>query len=223
MHMALSRQMHNSVIVMEIDLPDDLPRWGQMCSWNPRCIHPPCFCTSLLTRSQWIVMIGNITNDPWKVILQYQGLEKGNHNSKYHINLDQMKKSIQVYHWLPRIISILAILFIGIYALFAYLNDQSAEQETGSYLFYLIPCFVFIILLIASWNWELTGGILFILIGFALSPLVFAYNYKMDELTSMSFGTAMSLAIPFIVVGILFILSFYMKKRDRRMTKGITD
>ena len=124
-----------------------------------------------------------------------------------------MNKSIKVFHWLPRIICIAAIFFVAVYSISSFASEHSG-QNMGGFLIHLIPTIVLILLLIAAWKWELTGGIIFILIGMAMSPLIFADIYKLNETVGKSLSVVMTLFIPFIIVGALFILSFYKKKRD---------
>ena len=87
-----------------------------------------------------------------------------------------MKKSIKVYHWLPRVIGILAILFISLFALDSFTAEISVWQQIIGFFIHLIPSFILLIFLIIAWKWEYTGGVIFILIGLVFSPIVFAIN-----------------------------------------------
>jgi hypothetical protein len=71
-----------------------------------------------------------------------------------------------------------------------------------------------IILLIIAWKWEFIGGIIFILIALGLSPFIFKHNYNMNHSVDFSLQTVFIIAMPFVVVGILFIVSHF-KKRNR--------
>jgi len=67
--------------------------------------------------------------------------------------------------WAPRL---LAILFIGLISLFAFDvfdSGTSVGEELLAFLIHLIPTYVLLALLIISWKWPLPGGILFILAG----------------------------------------------------------
>ena len=124
-----------------------------------------------------------------------------------------MKISTKVLHWLPRILCILAILFVSIFALDAFSPELSLWQQIGAFLIHLIPSFILLALLILAWKREFIGGIIFILIGLGLSPIVFSHNYRMNHSVVMSIGIILTITIPFAIVGILFIVSHYRKKK----------
>ncbi len=125
-----------------------------------------------------------------------------------------MKKSIKVFHWLPRIICILAILFVSLFAADAFAPGITLWQQLGAFIIHLIPSFILLVFLIVAWKWEYIGGIIFIIIGLGLSPFVFMHNYKMNQSISMSLGIIMSITVPFVIVGILFIISHLLKKKN---------
>lgn len=125
-----------------------------------------------------------------------------------------MRTSIKIFHWLPRIICILAILFISMFALDAFDPQKTIWQQIGHFLMHLVPSFILIILLIIAWKKELTGGIIFTIIGLGFSPLIFMHNYSMNQSIWMSSIAVLLTSIPFAVVGILFILSHRLKQRD---------
>ncbi len=124
-----------------------------------------------------------------------------------------MSKTIILF-WLPRIICILAILFVSLFALDAFQPNLSIWQQIGAFLMHLTPSFILTALLIIAWKWELIGGIMFTIIGLGLSPVVFTHNYNMNHSIQMSFGIIAAITVPFIVVGILFIMSYSYKKRQ---------
>ena len=125
----------------------------------------------------------------------------------------KLNSYIKIFHWTPRIMCILAILFISIFALDAFQADLTVWQQIGAFLMHLIPTFILIALLLVAWKWELIGGIIFIVIGLGFSPLVFIHNYGMNGSVWMSLGIIMSITIPFALVGVLFIISYSLKKK----------
>ena len=132
-----------------------------------------------------------------------------------------MKKSIKVFHWLPRIICLLAILFVSLFAADAFAPELTIWQQLGAFIIHLIPSFVLIAFLIVAWKWEYVGGIIFIIIGLGLSPLVFIHNYKMNHSIWMSLWIILLITIPFVIVGILFVVSHFLKKRELHKTTNI--
>ena len=124
-----------------------------------------------------------------------------------------MKQSIKIFHWLPRIICILAILFVSLFAVDAFAPGQTIWQQLGAFFIHLIPSFILLAILIIAWKWEYIGGIIFLLIGLGFSPWVFVNTYKINHSIWMSLGIIMTITIPFVIVGILFIVSHFHKKK----------
>jgi hypothetical protein len=130
-----------------------------------------------------------------------------------------MKTPIKVFHWLPRIICILAILFVSVFALDAFSPGLTIWQQLGGFVIHLIPSFVLLAFLIAAWKWELIGGIILAVIGLVMSPLVFLVNYNRNYFSvGRSLGIVLMITFPFIVVGILFIISHSLKKKNDTAT-----
>ncbi|MFH1120623.1 MAG: hypothetical protein V1775_12440 [Bacteroidota bacterium] len=125
-----------------------------------------------------------------------------------------MKASIRAFHWLPRILCILAILFISMFALDAFAPGLTIIQQIGGFLIHLIPSFILLALLLVAWKREYTGGIIFTIIGLGMSPLIFRHNYNMNHSIGMSLGIILMITFPFVVVGVLFILSYFLKKKN---------
>jgi hypothetical protein len=84
---------------------------------------------------------------------------------------------------------------------------------------HLIPSIILIILLLIAWKWEYAGGIIFMIIGIGLSPFIFMFNYRMNHSVWMSLGIIMAITIPFAIIGFLFILSHFLKKKNRTKDK----
>ena len=125
-----------------------------------------------------------------------------------------MNKRNQVFHWLPRIICILAILFISMFAADAFEHGLTIWQKLSAFLIHLIPSFVLLTFLIVAWKWEFIGGIIFTLIGLGFTPFVFMLNYNRNHSILDSFFTILGITFPFIVVGILFIVSHLLKRKN---------
>lgn len=123
-----------------------------------------------------------------------------------------MKTSIKVFHWLPRIICLLAILFVSLFAADAFAPELTIWQQLGAFIMHLIPSFILLGFLIVAWKWEYVGGLIFLIIGVALSPIVFMHNYNMNQSVWMSLGIILAITFPFIIVGVLFMVSHFLKK-----------
>jgi hypothetical protein len=125
-----------------------------------------------------------------------------------------MKNSSNVYYWIPRILCILAITFVSIFALDAFVPGLTVWQQIGGFLIHLIPSFVLIVILAVAWKWEYIGGIIFTLIGLIFSPYVFSMNYHRNHSIGMSLVIILLITIPFIIIGFLFIISQKKKKNN---------
>jgi hypothetical protein len=126
-----------------------------------------------------------------------------------------MKTSIRVFHWLPRIICILAILFVSLFAADAFASGLTIWQQLGGFLIQLIPSFILLAFLIVAWKWEFIGGIIFVVIGLVTSPLVFMLNHNRNQLSiGASLKNVLMITFPFIIVGVLFIISNSLKKKN---------
>lgn len=136
-------------------------------------------------------------------------------NTAYNVlKITVMKLSTKMLHWLPRIICIIAILFISLFALDAFNPDLSLWQQIVGFMMHLIPSFVLTLLLVLAWKRELIGGIIFTIIGLGFSPLIFIHNFKMNHSVWMSLSIISIITVPFTIVGILFIMSHYRKKKN---------
>ncbi len=104
--------------------------------------------------------------------------------------------------WIPRILIILFIIFISLFALDVFGEYQGLELLVALFI-HLLPAIVLIILLIVSWKYELVGGILLILIAiFAL----FFFNAKENP------AAIPILILPVLIIAVLFLISHYSKK-----------
>ncbi len=126
-----------------------------------------------------------------------------------------MRTSIKIIHWMPRILCILAILFISMFALDSFNNELSLWQKIAEFSMHLIPSFVVIVLLIVAWKWELPGGILMIVLAIGFSPLVYSMNHGMNHSVIMSLLIVLMINFPFVVTGVLFILSYFLKRKNK--------
>ena len=126
-----------------------------------------------------------------------------------------MKTSHKVIYWLPRIICILAILFASMFALDSFGPGRTIWQQLVAFFMHMIPSCVLIVILLVSWRWEMIGGIIFLVIGLGMSPLVFMLNHNRNHFSvGNSLLIVLAITFPFVVVGILFIVSHLLKKKN---------
>jgi len=125
-----------------------------------------------------------------------------------------MSKALKIIHWTPRILCIIAILFISLFASDAFGHGGGFWKELGDFIIHLIPSFILLVFLLIAWKWELIGGIVFSVIGLVMTPIVYSHNFAMNQNVGMSLIIIASITFPFIVIGVLFIISHYMKKKQ---------
>lgn len=96
-----------------------------------------------------------------------------------------MKKFI---YWLPRILAILLIIFISLFALDVF----TEPQWFLALLIHLIPSFLLIIVTAIAWQHESIGGLIFISLGLII--LIFS---RLE---------AIIVSLPVIIIGTLFLI-----------------
>lgn len=111
-----------------------------------------------------------------------------------------MKTKKKLLYWIPRILSIIAIIFISIFAF-----DEPLASL--GFLIHLLPSFILIIILIIAWKWEFIGGIIYIAIG-----IVFTIFFKTYE----DIIVFLLISLPWIIIGVLFILNSKKKIKKRK-------
>lgn len=105
----------------------------------------------------------------------------------------------RILYWLPRILGILAILFMMMFSLDCF--ENGGTDALLCLLMHNIPALIIVAVLVISWKWELIGGILFIL-GFIAGGIFFDGFGKNPA--------SLIVIAPFLLTGILFILYYYL-------------
>jgi hypothetical protein len=101
--------------------------------------------------------------------------------------------------WIPRVIAIIFILFMSIFALDVFSEDVVLIKKLLGFLIHLIPSFILITLLIISWNRPLAGGYIF---GFI--SILFTVHYS----TYKHLFMFLTFTVPLIIISILFFVSY---------------
>jgi len=111
----------------------------------------------------------------------------------------------KILFWLPRILMIVFILFISMFAFDSFDGDESLMRKIGGFLIHLIPTFILIALLVVSWKWEWIGGIAF----FALGIFYIVWAWGRFQLSAY-----FMIAGPLFVISILFFLNWFKAKKN---------
>jgi hypothetical protein len=109
--------------------------------------------------------------------------------------------------WLPRLLAILIIGLISLFALDVFESGLSLREEFLAFLIHLIPTFVLLALLFIAWKWPLSGGILFILAGGAY--FFFAGGQHLSAYLLVG-------GIP-ALIGLLFITEHFLDKKRQAL------
>lgn len=108
-------------------------------------------------------------------------------------------------YWLPRVLTIIYILFLALFAFDVFEGDQSVWKKALGFLIHLVPNFVLIVILIISWKREWIAAILFSVL--AIFYIVFFWG-------RFALGAYFAIAGPLFLTGILFLINWYQRKRD---------
>jgi hypothetical protein len=128
-----------------------------------------------------------------------------------------MSTKIKIVHWTPRILCVLAILFVSLFAADAFDPALTILQQMGGFFIHLVPSFILALFLFIAWKRELTGGIMFVLLGIGFSPGIYYQNLQMNHSVLISLGVILMITFPFFLVGVLFIISHFLKKKQSRI------
>jgi hypothetical protein len=132
---------------------------------------------------------------------------------KYQLLL-RMTTLTRITHWVPRILCILPILLVSMFALDSFEPGRTIWQQLTAFLIHLIPSFVLLAALVVAWKWEKAGGIILIVLGIAFGIFIFRGNFRRLGDLWKSATIVMALAFPFFLSGILFLASNYLRKKE---------
>lgn len=112
----------------------------------------------------------------------------------------------RVILWLARGLTILYIFLFFILSLDVFEGPQSAWNKFGGFLIHNIPVVLLIILMVYTWRRSLLSGLVFILFGI--------FTIFFFRTTEKSFYVFMSISLPIILTGLLYIIAWYMKRKE---------
>lgn len=116
----------------------------------------------------------------------------------------------KILFWTPRIITILFIIFISLFA-FDVFNEGYGFPEVFLALFmHLIPTLVLTGILLVAWRWENFGGYIYLFMGVFFGFFFDAF----EELISF-----LLLVVPLWIVGGLFLADYYVNKKGKSVKK----
>ncbi len=106
-----------------------------------------------------------------------------------------MKKFL---YWAPRILSILMVCFISVFAFDVFGEDSTVGEQVLALLVHLLPSIVAVIIIIIAWKREQIGGWLFMALGVAF---LFIGRFQL--------ATFLVVTIPLAIVGAMFLMHYH--------------
>jgi type VI protein secretion system component VasK len=104
------------------------------------------------------------------------------------------------------------------FALDSFGPNLTLWQQLGAFIIHLVPSFILLAILLIAWKWELIGGILLTVMGLLATPWIYHLNYHRTQSVSTSLLILLIITFPFVLTGILFIVSYYARrKKDHLM------
>lgn len=114
---------------------------------------------------------------------------------------------LKILFWFPRILGILAILFMMMFSLDVFGGEDSIGKKLIGFLVHNIPAFVLIAALVIAWKNEIIGGLIFILLSLALAIFFRIFSGNSGSLVIL---------LPILITGALFILHDVLSAREDR-------
>ena len=109
----------------------------------------------------------------------------------------------QTLHWTPRILGILFVLFLSIFALDVFDEGQGFWKTLLALLMHLIPSIVLAIVVALAWRWEWIGFLAFA--GWSIFYIATVQNFPISVYLIIA-------GIPFLI-GTLFLVDWIYRKQ----------
>jgi hypothetical protein len=130
-----------------------------------------------------------------------------------------MRKVGKFTYWTPRILSILFICFLAMFSLDVFSPGLGFWQIALGLFMHNIPVFILAIVLWISWKREIVGGIVFILAGLSYIAMLMIQAFR-GSFQWYMISWSMMIAGPAFLIGILFLVNWFKKKKIRRKSPG---
>ena len=119
-----------------------------------------------------------------------------------------VKKRINPWlYWTPRVLTILFIIFIGLFSLDIFGNNYSFWETVVGLFMHNILTLILIAFLIIAWKWEWLGTVGFFLFGIGYILILF-----MNKFEWYMISWSLIVAVPAIIIGILWWINWINKK-----------
>ena len=110
-------------------------------------------------------------------------------------------------YWSPRILSVLFIIFLSIFALDVFGEYHGLALFQALFVHLLIPL-ILLLAVVLAWKWELIGAIVFI---------IFAIGYVLTMGFNRPWSWYVLVSGPSVIIGILFLLNWIQKIKKNNL------
>lgn len=128
------------------------------------------------------------------------------------------KKINKFIYWIPRVLSIIFILFLFLMSLDIFEGNYGFWGTILGLFMHNIPAIILLIVLIISWKYEFVGGIAFILAGVIYITLLLIASIKTGFERYYVLWALQISGIAFFI-GIMFLIGWFKK---RKLTRAAT-
>ena len=116
-------------------------------------------------------------------------------------------RSRKLLKWSPRILGILASLFLGLFSLDAFGPGKTFARASADFAIHLTPAVILLAVVALAWRWEWVGALVF-------TAVAVGYAYVARAHVSW----ILAIAAPLLIVGILFFWSWIRRNEFRAAT-----
>ncbi len=121
-----------------------------------------------------------------------------------------MRQNISKFvYWTPRILGIVFVCFLTLFSLDIFEMKLNFWNTVVGLFMHNIPAMILIVVLIISWKYEIVGGIVFILAGFAYIIM----TIMGDVPWYLALSWSLTIAGPAFLIGVLFIIGWNKKRK----------
>jgi len=109
-------------------------------------------------------------------------------------------------YWTPRILTIVFIIFISLFALDSFDGNLSFMEKIKGFLIHLIPSAFVVVILYFSWEHEIFGAVAFLLLAIGYSIMVWG---------KFPLATCFIISGPMIIISLLFFMGSRTKQKTQ--------
>ena len=110
----------------------------------------------------------------------------------------------KILYWTPRIVCLLYIGFISLFALDVFNGEYNLAQTFIALTMHLIPSMLILLALVIAWRWELAGSVAFDVL--AVGWLIYVGD----------FGKSLIITLPLFVISSLFVAGWAYRRKAKQ-------